>query len=101
MRLLALSLLAGVSLALAGCGDDDSGGGTTGGGMAQCVKSMNETFAGKGEAICKCGADGVKASSISDEDKKKLLANFTTAGVSAAAAQAYTKIMAECANKAK
>lgn len=88
-------------LALAGCGDDSGGGGDASGGMAQCVKSMNETFKGKGAQICKCASDAVKASKIKDDDKKKLLASFTTQGVSPESRSAYLKLVGNCANKAK
>lgn len=102
MTKLVTLLLAGAVLALAGCGDDDSGGGgSSGGGLAQCVKGMEATFKGKGEQICKCAESALKASSIKDDDKKKLLASFTTQGVAAESRNAYLKIMADCANKAK
>ena len=102
MTKLVTVLLAGAALALAGCGDDSgSGGGGGASGMAQCVKGMEATFKGKGEQICKCAEGALKASSIKDDDKKKLLASFTTQGVAAESRTAYLKIMADCANKAK
>ena len=100
MSKLVTVLFAGAALALAGCGDD-SGSGGGGGGMAACAKGMEATFKGKGEQICKCAEGAIKASSIKEDDKKKLLASYTTQGVAAESRNAYLKIMADCANKAK